>query len=84
AEAFFKAYSLSAPSHWEGQPILHRTDAAIGKGEYERQLRALLDARASRVRPGRDDKVLVDWNGLLITALAEAACGLDRPDWLEA
>ncbi len=43
----------------------------------------LLAARASRVRPGWDDKVLVDWNGLMIAALAEAAMAFERPDWLE-
>jgi hypothetical protein len=43
----------------------------------------LFEARAGRVRPGRDDKVLADWNGLAIAVLARAACVFDRPDWLE-
>ena len=42
----------------------------------------LLAARAERVPPGRDDKVLADWNGLMIAALAEGSGLLDRPDWL--
>ncbi len=42
----------------------------------------LFEARARRVRPGRDDKVLADWNGLAIAALARAAAVFDRPDWL--
>jgi uncharacterized protein YyaL (SSP411 family) len=42
----------------------------------------LLERRAMRVRPGLDDKVLADWNGLMIAALVRAASLLDRPDWL--
>ena len=42
----------------------------------------LFDARAQRVRPGRDDKVLADWNGLAIAALARAAAVFERPEWL--
>ncbi len=40
----------------------------------------LLAARAHRVRPGRDDKVLVSWNALLIRGLAIAARALGRAD----
>ena len=42
----------------------------------------LFAARAKRVRPGRDDKVLADWNGLAIAALARAAAVFERPEWL--
>ena len=44
----------------------------------------LLDVRDRRVRPARDDKVLVAWNGLMIDALAQAAGALDEPRYLEA
>jgi uncharacterized protein YyaL (SSP411 family) len=44
----------------------------------------LLARRATRVRPGFDDKVLADWNGLMIAALANAAEAFDRPGWLQA
>jgi len=44
--------------------------------------RKLLDVRAHRVRPGLDDKVLADWNGLMITALVNAGVILDEPSWI--
>jgi uncharacterized protein len=46
--------------------------------------RAVLFAlREIRSRPDCDDKVLADWNGLTIAAIAKAACVFERPDWLE-
>jgi uncharacterized protein YyaL (SSP411 family) len=44
----------------------------------------LLAAREERVRPQRDDKILTDWNGLMIAALARAARVLNEPKYLEA
>jgi uncharacterized protein YyaL (SSP411 family) len=43
----------------------------------------LLAARADRVRPGLDDKVLADWNGLMIAALVNAGMMLQQPHWLD-
>jgi uncharacterized protein YyaL (SSP411 family) len=45
---------------------------------------ALLTARASRVRPARDDKVVAAWNGLAISAFAETGLLLGRPDFIAA
>jgi len=45
---------------------------------------ALVAARERRVKPGRDEKILAEWNGLMIEALAEAGAVLDRPDYLDA
>ncbi len=44
----------------------------------------LFERRAKRVPPGWDDKVLADWNGLTIVALAEAGRTFGRPDWIDA
>jgi uncharacterized protein YyaL (SSP411 family) len=44
----------------------------------------LLAARATRPQPGKDDKVVTEWNGLTITALVEASRALERPEWLSA
>ncbi|MCX5819628.1 MAG: thioredoxin domain-containing protein [Deltaproteobacteria bacterium] len=79
-----------------GLNILHLADseeeAAEGYGisgeELRRRLdnvrRKLLAARAGRVRPRRDEKILADWNGLMIAALARAACVLEEPRYLAA
>jgi uncharacterized protein YyaL (SSP411 family) len=51
---------------------------------YARVRAALLEARASRIPPGRDDKVIAAWNGLAVAALAECGAYFDRPDLVAA
>jgi hypothetical protein len=80
---------VTAHGNFEGHNILNRIDAIeLRDAATEARLAAmrekLLARRAGRVRPGFDDKVLADWNGLMIAALANAADTFDRPDWLEA
>src|SRR5260370_12244178 len=43
--------------------------------------RKLFAAREKRIHPPKDDKILTDWNGLMIAALAEPAQVSDRPDY---
>jgi hypothetical protein len=43
----------------------------------------LFEAREQRVKPGRDEKILTAWNGLMLAVLAEAARVLNRPDYTE-
>jgi uncharacterized protein len=89
AEFFKTIYDVTAHGNWEENNILNRTaHPNLGAPEEEQLLadcrRKLLNARASRVRPGWDDKVLADWNGLMIAAMTEAALVFDRPAWLTA
>jgi len=86
---FDRFLSLASPPGWEGNPIIFQTteqrERALREPERVRMVKSeLLSTRESRVRPGRDDKILADWNGLAIVALAECGRGLDRPDWIEA
>ena len=56
----------------------------IVRGELEPALRdRLLEVRARRPQPFRDDKALASWNGLALAALAEAGYLLEQDDWLD-
>jgi hypothetical protein len=58
---------------------------SIVRGQLEVDLRArVLEERAKRSQPFRDDKALASWNGLALAALAEAGRRLGRPDWVDA
>ncbi len=89
APLFAQHYGVTEAGNWEGKSILNRlADRGLADDETEaalaRSRAVLLDARAARVPPGKDDKVLADWNGLMIGALATAGQALGRPDWTEA
>lgn len=85
---FLDHYQLTQPSHWEGDPILNRLKTPhLDANDTDPAIRAmkerLLAARNRRNRPARDDKVLVDWNGLAISSLARAGRQFERRDWVE-
>ena len=86
-EFFARHYDVTSDGNFEGHNILNRlkTTPRIEEDEARlARLRAiLLKARSSRVRPGLDDKVLADWNGLMIAALVNAGIVLNEPSWLE-
>jgi uncharacterized protein len=86
--AFFAAhYGVTAEGNFEGHNILNRLKHVPRSAEDEQRLAALreklLSVRDQRVRPGRDDKVLADWNGLMIAALVNAGLAFGEPVWLE-
>ncbi|WP_428340944.1 thioredoxin domain-containing protein [Mycobacterium sp.] len=64
----------------DGASVLQRPADPADPERFERVRAALLAARLTRPQPGRDDKVVTAWNGLAITALAEASVALAAPE----
>ena len=85
-EFFARHYDVTPAGNFEGHNILNRLKPLPRTADDEARLAVLraklLAVRASRVRPGLDDKVLADWNGLMIAALANASLMLAEPSWL--
>ncbi|MFK7796307.1 MAG: thioredoxin domain-containing protein [Aureispira sp.] len=98
ADLFCKVYDITEEGNWEGHNILNLpqsletvvdqlTIAPNQAAELERLLRdcraQLLEARATRIRPGLDDKILLDWNALMVKAYAKAYRALGVAAYLE-
>jgi uncharacterized protein YyaL (SSP411 family) len=96
AEIFNYVYDVTDAGNFEGKNILNlpksieqcaqlkRIDASALKKQLAEDRAKLFAAREKRVRPGRDDKVLVAWNGLLIDAMAYASRALAEPRYYAA
>jgi uncharacterized protein len=96
ANFLIAAYGASKEGNFEGHNVLQRlmSDEELASQfnmppeEVPARLKSLharlLEARAKRVRPGTDDKVLTAWNGLMLISFAEAARYLERRDYLQA
>jgi uncharacterized protein YyaL (SSP411 family) len=88
-------YAVSAGGNFDGHNILHVRDdpaatasrAGLTQAELAERVRKaqqiLYEARAKRVWPGRDEKILAGWNGLALRAIATAARAFDRNDLRE-
>ncbi|HVO17250.1 MAG TPA: thioredoxin domain-containing protein [Alphaproteobacteria bacterium] len=88
AAAFKAAYDVAALGNWEHKSILNRSRSPLlgapdAEAKLARSRAILLAERAKRVPPGLDDKVLADWNGLMIAALANAGRVFDHKDWID-
>jgi uncharacterized protein YyaL (SSP411 family) len=93
ARFFGKFYNAGPVGNWadahypQGVTILNRLDSARPSAEEEARLarlrRKLFEAREARVHPGLDDKIMADWNGLMIAALVNAATLLGEHGWIE-
>ncbi|TWT30410.1 Glycosyl Hydrolase Family 88 [Posidoniimonas corsicana] len=96
ADLFCRVYDVTPIGNFEGQNILNlpksidqqaqllKLDPADLSQRLAAMRQKLLAERAKRVRPGRDEKVLVNWNGLMIDALARAGAALSEPRYLDA
>ncbi len=79
-------FGVTAQGNFDGQNILHvvaelepEASSIIKEAKV-----SLLQRREQRVKPGRDEKILASWNGLMLGTLSEAACALEREDYLAA
>ena len=84
SDLFKRAYDVTAHGNWEEKNILRRTAIAADERQLAALRAKLLHERANRVRPGWDDKVLADWNGLMIAALARAGRVFGEQSWIDA
>jgi uncharacterized protein YyaL (SSP411 family) len=96
AELFCTVYDVTDSGNFEDSNILHLPqsiaqvarshgwDAADVEARLKVGRERLLARRRERVRPGKDDKVIVSWNGLMIDSLARAARALAEPRYLAA
>jgi uncharacterized protein YyaL (SSP411 family) len=80
-------YEFSSAGNFEGRTIparLRHRGELLRPDNIEASRQLLFEARSRRLPPGLDDKVLAEWNGLMLAALCEAAAAFDRSDWTAA
>ena len=86
AALFVQHYDVSEGGNFEGNNILNRLKGLPRSKEIDDKLAMLREPlfmlREKRIRPGLDDKVLADWNGLMVAALANTGAMLGEPEWI--
>ena len=95
AEIFCKIYDVSAKGNWEHNNILWlpktideweielNTDTKTLKQKLNNCRNLLLKERDKRIKPCLDDKILLGWNALLVTALCKAFAALQEKKYLQ-
>ncbi len=81
---FGELFDVTTGGNFEGKSILHRTSPEDLPDRFEGWRQTLLTARARRVRPLRDEKVLTAWNGLAVAALARGHAVTGEEAWRNA
>ncbi len=96
AETFCDFYNVTEHGNFEEANILNQTeslesfakkrklDASELAAKFQQAKEKLLTVRNQRVRPGLDDKVLINWNALAITAMARAGAAFNEPRYTAA
>jgi hypothetical protein len=84
AEAFMEAYGVSESGNFEGENILEFVGAMEERETFETARQKLFQAREKRPHPGKDEKAITSWNGLMLAAFAEAGRVLDRQAYRQA
>lgn len=85
---FSEVYGITSSGNFEGKNILnllHHSLEALEKEEDEKLIRLrrkLFAYREKRVKPGKDDKILSSWNGLMISALAYAGKVFEKEEYV--
>jgi uncharacterized protein len=85
---FKQVYGITRDGNVQGRNLPRRLGNPVPANEADEALLAkqrgmLLAARQKRTPPLRDSRVLTDWNGLAITALARAGIAFERRDWID-
>ena len=93
SELLGRFLNVSDEGNFEGSNILNMPlaseefaatesiDPAVLSALFSTAQRRLFERREGRIRPGRDEKILTDWNGLMLAAFADAAAYLGREDY---
>ena len=94
AKVFNAVYDVSKGGNWEGKNILNRPrstsvvaeELEINEGELFESLQKsrekLFQHRSKRIAPGRDEKILASWNGMMIAAMAQAGFVFSNEHWI--
>jgi len=85
---FKQVYGISRDGLFQGRNLPRRLGNPVPASEADETLLAkqrdmLLVVREKRTKPRRDDRVLADWNGLAIAAIARAGAVFEKPEWIE-
>ncbi|WP_127533616.1 thioredoxin domain-containing protein [Paenibacillus kobensis] len=96
AQRFNYVYDITEEGNFEGRSIPNRIESALSEAserfgvsveeleaELEESREKLFEARARRVHPHKDDKILTAWNGLMIAAFALAAKAFGVPEYAD-
>ncbi|HET9713335.1 MAG TPA: thioredoxin domain-containing protein, partial [Pyrinomonadaceae bacterium] len=96
AALFSGYYNITESGNFEGKNIPNVTysveviaeEHGVSVSELQESLkesrRKLFELRETRIKPGRDEKILTAWNGLMMASFAEAGVILNRPDYTDA